>query len=356
MGTRTIGRAGSGRRGRASRGSSWRGTPPSSAGDRPRTGSLALAPTSGRRIYTIGSSLAAPRPGDVQARDRRRGRAARTYTLADLRRLPRATQVSDFHCVTGWSVADVRWAGRVSRPARRGRPLPSARALRFVSAEVPTHSSAAVRRRLRARMDGQREPPARRAGPRGDAADVRLQEREWVSRVEVEPHLDTGFGAAGYDEDAGVLQRPAPDPRSARRSAAPLGARRDAATGLVLYLPVPRAVARRNLVSIHLLAAVAWVLALAISSRRRSAERTGARSVDRRGRQALAARRAGAAGPVQRGAEGNTILTVSFALLFVVSGSMLWLGERDHRFILDDRQVHELPRLRRPARRAPLPP
>jgi formate dehydrogenase subunit gamma len=39
----------------------------------------------------------------------------------------------------------------------------------------------------------------------------------------------------------------------------------------------------------------------------------------------------------------NTILTVSFALLFVVSGSMLWLGERDHRFILDGTgTVHEL--------------
>jgi formate dehydrogenase subunit gamma len=34
---------------------------------------------------------------------------------------------------------------------------------------------------------------------------------------------------------------------------------------------------------------------------------------------------------------------VSFALLFVVSGSMLWLGERDHRFILDGSgTVHEL--------------
>jgi DMSO/TMAO reductase YedYZ molybdopterin-dependent catalytic subunit len=29
----------------------------------------------------------------------------------DLLRLPRAEQTSDFHCVTGWTVANVRWAG-----------------------------------------------------------------------------------------------------------------------------------------------------------------------------------------------------------------------------------------------------
>ena len=48
-------------------------------------------------------------------------------------------------------------------------------------------------------------------------------------------------------------------------------------------------------------------------------------------------------GRFNAGQKVNTILTVSFAVLFVVSGSMLWLGERDHRFILDGTgTVHEL--------------
>ena len=48
-------------------------------------------------------------------------------------------------------------------------------------------------------------------------------------------------------------------------------------------------------------------------------------------------------GRFNAGQKVNTILTAAFALLFVVSGSMLWLGERDHRFILDGTgAVHEL--------------
>ena len=91
----------------------------------------ALAPTSGWRIYTIGSSL--PRIDPATYRLEITGAVERpvTYTLADLRGLPRARQVSDFHCVTGWSVQDVRWAGvRFRDLLAEARPLPSARALR----------------------------------------------------------------------------------------------------------------------------------------------------------------------------------------------------------------------------------
>jgi DMSO/TMAO reductase YedYZ molybdopterin-dependent catalytic subunit len=61
-----------------------------------------------------------------------------TYTLADLRELPRAEQVSDFHCVTGWRVANVHWGGVRLRDVLAEAGLgPTAKALRFVSAEVP---------------------------------------------------------------------------------------------------------------------------------------------------------------------------------------------------------------------------
>ena len=121
------------------------------------------------------------------------------------------------------------------------------------------------------------------------------------------------------------------------------------ATGLVLYLPVlSELVARRNLVkNLHLLAAVAWVLALAVvllvgDRARVRADWREIESIDADDRRWLRDRRA-PQGRFNAGQKVNTILTVSFALLFVVSGSMLWLGERDHRFILDGTgTVHEL--------------
>ena len=46
-----------------------------------------------------------------------------TLTYAELRALPRAEQVSTFHCVTGWSVENVHWAGvRFRDLLARGRP------------------------------------------------------------------------------------------------------------------------------------------------------------------------------------------------------------------------------------------
>ena len=121
------------------------------------------------------------------------------------------------------------------------------------------------------------------------------------------------------------------------------------ATGLILYLPVlSELVARRNLVkNLHLLAAVAWVLALAVvllvgDRARVRADWREIESFDADDRRWLRGGRA-PQGRFNAGQKVNTILTVSFALLFVVSGSMLWLGERDHRFILDGTgTVHEL--------------
>lgn len=45
----------------------------------------------------------------------------------DLRALPLITQTSDFHCVEGWSVHDVKWGGfRFSEIQRQAQPLPEA--------------------------------------------------------------------------------------------------------------------------------------------------------------------------------------------------------------------------------------
>ena len=65
----------------------------------------------GWRIYAVNPPY--PRFDPATWRQRIDGLVARPQTLTydDLLALPQAAQTSDFHCVTGWSVDDVRWGG-----------------------------------------------------------------------------------------------------------------------------------------------------------------------------------------------------------------------------------------------------
>lgn len=120
------------------------------------------------------------------------------------------------------------------------------------------------------------------------------------------------------------------------------------ATGLILYLPVlSELVARRNLVkNIHLFSALGWAVVMVaivvLGDRARlAASWREVGTIDRDDRRWLSGRRA-PQGRFNAGQKLNTILTAAFALLFVVSGFFLWLGERDHRFIFDGTgTVHE---------------
>src|SRR5438105_4270454 len=97
-----------------------------------------LLPVGGWRIYTISGSMPIfdPRTWRLEIAGLVRKPVSLSYD--DLRALPPAEQVSDFHCVTGWSVQGVRWAGvRFRDLLALAEPLPSARAIRFVSAEEP---------------------------------------------------------------------------------------------------------------------------------------------------------------------------------------------------------------------------
>jgi formate dehydrogenase subunit gamma len=121
------------------------------------------------------------------------------------------------------------------------------------------------------------------------------------------------------------------------------------ATGLALYVPaLAEVVGRRNLVkNVHLFTAVAWALALVVIvvAGNRARLREDWREVetfDRDDRRWLRGRRP-PQGRFNAGQKVNVIVTVAFALLFVVSGFFLWLGERDHRFLLaGSGAVHEL--------------
>jgi formate dehydrogenase subunit gamma len=97
------------------------------------------------------------------------------------------------------------------------------------------------------------------------------------------------------------------------------------ATGLTLYLPrLSVLVGRRPLVKeIHFWGGIGWIAALvlvALLGDRRGLLRT-ARDLER-----LEPSR------FNVGQKVNALLTAAFAILFLVSGLFLWLGERDTRF------------------------
>lgn len=111
------------------------------------------------------------------------------------------------------------------------------------------------------------------------------------------------------------------------------------ATGLVLYIPAWSSwIGRRHLVkNVHLITAVVWVIAIAvviIVGNRKALARTwrDAETIDADDRRWLTGRKA-PQGRMNAGQKLNTIITVAFAVLFLVTGFLLWLGERDHRFL-----------------------
>jgi formate dehydrogenase subunit gamma len=109
------------------------------------------------------------------------------------------------------------------------------------------------------------------------------------------------------------------------------------ATGLVLYLPMLAQIfsSRPVVKAIHLTAAVAWLTALAlvaILGDRRALRRTR-REIERLDADDLLwLRNPGAGAPQGRfnaGQKLHAVVQAALAVLFTVSGGLLWLGERD---------------------------
>jgi DMSO/TMAO reductase YedYZ molybdopterin-dependent catalytic subunit len=172
-----------------------------------------LLPVGGWRIYTISGSL--PPVDRATWRLRIDGLVERPVELSyeDVLRLPRAEQVSTFHCVTGWTVKNVRWAGvRFADLLALARPLPAAHALRFESAEVPyvdslTLAQAALPDAMLAYgMDGKPLSRAHGAPARVVIPDMYgYKNVKWVRRIElVDAPFDGYWEQRGYDRDAWV--------------------------------------------------------------------------------------------------------------------------------------------------------
>jgi DMSO/TMAO reductase YedYZ molybdopterin-dependent catalytic subunit len=172
-----------------------------------------IVPSSGWRIYTIASEMPDIEPAAYRLRIEGLVERPVTYTLDDLKRLPRAEQVSDFHCVTGWSVYDVRWAGvRFADLLAEAKPLPGAFWYRFVSAEVPYDDILSFEQvflpdvMLAYEMDG--KPLSRPHGAPVRVVMPRMygyKNVKWVERIEVRQEFRPGYWEQrGYDSDAWV--------------------------------------------------------------------------------------------------------------------------------------------------------
>jgi DMSO/TMAO reductase YedYZ molybdopterin-dependent catalytic subunit len=172
-----------------------------------------LLPVDGWRIYTISGSM--PIFDEASWRLRIDGlvRHPVELTYDDLRGLPRVEQVSNFHCVTGWSVANVHWAGvRFQDLLSLVQPLPTAHAIRFVSAEEPYVDSLTIQQTLLHNVllayDMDDKPLSR---PHGSPARVVIPEMygykgvKWLQQMELVPQQPTGYWEGlGYDQNAWV--------------------------------------------------------------------------------------------------------------------------------------------------------
>jgi DMSO/TMAO reductase YedYZ molybdopterin-dependent catalytic subunit len=177
------------------------------------TSAIPLIPHGGWRIYTVSGSM--PTFDPATWRLELGGLVAKPLSIsyADLRALPRATQISTFHCVTGWTVPDVHWAGvRLTDLFAQVRPLPEAGALQFVSAEKPYIDSLTMQQALlhdvMLAYEMDHKPLRREHG-----APVRLvipemygyKNVKWLERINLVPRAEDGYWEAlGYDRDAWV--------------------------------------------------------------------------------------------------------------------------------------------------------
>jgi DMSO/TMAO reductase YedYZ molybdopterin-dependent catalytic subunit len=173
----------------------------------------ALGPGSGWRIYTIAPTMPRFDPATWRLKIGGLVEQPQELTYDQLRALPQVSQVSVFHCVTGWTVNGVQWGGvRFGDLLAAAKPLPTAHALQFVSAEEPyvdylTVDQALLPDALLAwQMNG--KPLLREHG-----APVRVvipdmygyKNVKWVREINLVPRTSIGYWEQfGYDPDAWV--------------------------------------------------------------------------------------------------------------------------------------------------------
>ncbi len=172
-----------------------------------------LAPPSGWRIYAVASPMPRFDPRTYTLVVDGQVAEPRTLGWKDVAALPGQRQVSTFHCVTGWTVDDVRWEGIRSRTlVDLVQPHRDARWVTFHSMEEPYVDQISLDQfllkdvMLARHMDG--KPLTRAHG-----APLRLVIPEmygykgvkWVKRVTFDTQQMSGYWEQrGYDVDAWI--------------------------------------------------------------------------------------------------------------------------------------------------------
>ncbi len=177
------------------------------------TGLSRIVPSGGWRIYTVADTM--PTFDRATWRLKLDGLVGRPLELSyqELLSLPKAEQVSTFHCVTGWIVNSVHWGGvRFSDLLANAGPLPSAHAAHFISAEYPyddylkLSDLALPDVMLAYEMDGQPLRQEHGAPVRVVIPDMYgYKNVKWVEQITLVPKQGAGYWEQrGYDVDAWV--------------------------------------------------------------------------------------------------------------------------------------------------------
>jgi len=172
-----------------------------------------ILPTGGWRIYTISGHMPTFDPAKWRLTIGGLVGQPVSLTYDELRALPRVEQISNFHCVTGWSVNNVHWGGvRIHDVLAAAKPHSSAHALEFVSMEQPYIDYLTLREAtlhdvmLAYEMDG-------KPLPREHGAPLRLiipemygyKNVKWLTEINLVPQAELGYWEElGYDRDAWV--------------------------------------------------------------------------------------------------------------------------------------------------------
>jgi DMSO/TMAO reductase YedYZ molybdopterin-dependent catalytic subunit len=177
------------------------------------TGLTRLIPSSGWRIYTVADSMPTFDKATWRLEIGGLVRRPMSLTYAQLLALPKAEQVSTFHCVTGWTVDNVHWGGvRFHDLLAAAGVRPQARALHFVSAEKPYDDYLDLRQvalrdvMLAYEMDGKPLPQEHGAPVRVVIPEMYgYKNVKWVERIEAVAKSGSGYWEQrGYDVDAWV--------------------------------------------------------------------------------------------------------------------------------------------------------
>ncbi len=176
-------------------------------------GAGSIVPSGGWRIYNVQDPMPTFDPASYTLTINGNVEQPVTLNWQAVQATPMATEITDFHCVTGWSVDKVHWKGITAKTIiDLVKPRPSAQHINFQSLEQPYFDQLTMKQfvlpqvMLAVEMDG---TPLTRA----HGAPMRLvipqmygyKGVKWLSTITFEDTPTRGYWETrGYDEDAWV--------------------------------------------------------------------------------------------------------------------------------------------------------